>query len=73
MSDINNSLIGFLKKKSLFSESPIKSFQLKDRSKEKRDITNTVRSPKSNMDASFNNNSQSSKNLHQETSFRKHR
>ena len=37
MSDINSSLIGFLKKKSLFSTSPEKASR-KNRSKEKREI-----------------------------------
>ena len=41
MSDINSSLIGFLKKKSLFENSPDKSGKLRDRSKEKKDPLNS--------------------------------
>ena len=61
MSELNNSLLGFLKKKSLFAESPIKGTHLKDRSKDKKSIT----SPSNhNLNKSYNQNSQSSKNLH---------
>lgn len=41
MSDINSSLIGFLKKKSLFSPSPEKSLKNRERSKEKRELLNS--------------------------------
>ena len=48
MSDINSSLIGFLKKKSLFSTSPDKSLKNRERSKEKRDLLHSSRTPRNN-------------------------
>ena len=39
MSDINNSLIGFLKKKSLFAESPEKGARRRSKSKERLEFS----------------------------------
>ena len=52
MSDINSSLIGFLKKKSLFSTSPDKSTKLRERSKDKREAFNSSRTPRNTQDKS---------------------
>lgn len=45
MSDVNSSLIGFLKKKSLFSASPEKSAR-RNKSKEKQSLVNTPITPR---------------------------
>lgn len=45
MSELNSSLIGYLKKKSLFSESPNKFNQIRDRSKDKKSVAEGTRSP----------------------------
>ena len=71
MSDINSSLIGFLKKKSLFANSPDKSLKNRERSKEKRELQNSARTPR-NVPARnlANANTESARNLKKNTSER---
>lgn len=69
MSDINSSLIGFLKKKSLFSASPEKGLKNRERSRDKRDLLNDSKTSRNGGEktlAVFN--SESTKNLKKNTS-----
>ena len=71
MSDINSSLIGFLKKKSLFATSPEKGMKNRDRSKDKRDILNSSKTSRNAPERTLGVfNSESTKNLKKNTSER---
>lgn len=74
MSDINSSLIGFLKKKSLFSASPDRHTRRKDKSKDNIHISGNPLTPRHDTyktERSLHNfNSKSSKNLHKDSSTR---
>ena len=71
MSDINSSLIGFLKKKSLFSNSPDKSLKNRERSKDKRDLLNSSRTPRNVPERNLANpNTESARNLKKNVSER---
>lgn len=64
MSDINSSLIGFLKKKSLFSDSPAKSLRFRERSRDQQPLGEGARTPPHPNNQPHNFNTGSSRNLH---------
>ena len=71
MSDINSSLIGFLKKRSLFSASPDHGQRKSNNSKEKGPLRSGIHAPKGAIDKSLNEySSQSTNNLHKDMSAR---